>query len=62
MTRPGVRCGADLKATQKRFQLRRSKVCRMPANTVKVDRATVFGNPFSVKQHGHSGSVRIYQL
>ena len=32
---------------------------RMPANTVKVDRATIFGNPFSVEQHGHSGSVRM---
>ena len=28
----------------------------------KVDRATVFGNPFSVEQHGHSSSVRMYQL
>ena len=31
----------------------------MPANTVKVDRATVFGNPFSV---GRSASVRMYTL
>ena len=34
----------------------------MPTNTVKVDRSTIFGNPFSVEQHGHSGSVRMYQL
>jgi hypothetical protein len=52
----------DLQATPKRIQLRRSKGWRMPANTVKVDRTTIFGNPFSVEQHGHSGSVRMYQL
>ena len=56
MTRPGVRCGADLKATQKRFQLRRSKGCRMPANTVKVDRLRqpVLGRttrPFELGSH-----------
>ena len=52
----------NLEATPKRIQLRRSKGWRMPANTVKVDRTTIFGNPFSVEQHGHSGSVRMYQL
>jgi hypothetical protein len=34
----------------------------MPANTVKVDRTTVFGNPFSVERDGQSGSVRMYRL
>lgn len=29
-----------------RIQLRRTKGWRMPPNTVKVDRATAFGNPF----------------
>jgi hypothetical protein len=36
-----------------RVQLRRAKGWRMPANTVKVDRTTLFGNPFSVKEYGH---------
>lgn len=31
-----------------RIQLRRAKGWRMPANTVKVDRTTEFGNPFTV--------------
>jgi len=34
----------------------------MPPNTVKVDRTTIFGNLFSVEQHGRSGSVRMYQF
>ena len=29
-----------------RIQLRRTKGWRMPANTLKVDRSTIFGNPF----------------
>lgn len=31
-----------------RIQLRRTKGWRMPPNTVKVDRATKWGNPFKV--------------
>lgn len=31
-----------------RVQLKRTKGWKMPANTVKVDRATGFGNPFPV--------------
>jgi hypothetical protein len=34
----------------------------MPPNTVKVDRTTMFGNPFPAEQQGHSGSVRMYRL
>ena len=34
----------------------------MPANTVKVDRTTLFGNPFSAAQHGRSGAVRMFEL
>jgi hypothetical protein len=37
----------------RRVQLRRAKGWRMPANTVKVDRTTLFGNPFSIKEYGH---------
>jgi hypothetical protein len=29
----------------------------MPANTVKVDRTTLFGNPFSIKDDGHDRAV-----
>jgi hypothetical protein len=35
-----------MSAAPHRVQLRRTKVWRMPPNTVKVDRATRFGNPF----------------
>jgi hypothetical protein len=31
-----------------RVQLRRTKAWRMPANTLKVDRTTRWGNPFTV--------------
>src|SRR5262249_23603885 len=34
--------------TPKRVQLRRSTGWRMPANAVKVDRSTRWGNPFTV--------------
>lgn len=34
----------------KRIQLKRSRGWRMPANTVKVDRSTKWGNPFIVGQ------------
>lgn len=33
----------------------------MPANTVKVDRTTLFGNPFSVKEHGHDRAVALHR-
>jgi len=29
----------------------------MPANTVKVDRTTLFGNPFRVQDHGHDRAI-----
>ena len=34
----------------------------MPANTVKVDRTTPFGNPFSLEQHGRTGAIRMFEL
>jgi hypothetical protein len=34
----------------------------MPPNTVKVDRTTMFGNPFTVEQHGRRGALRMYEL
>lgn len=46
-----------------RIQLRRSKGCRMPPNTVKVDRSTKFGNPFVVGVHGTNAyCVRLYEI
>ena len=36
----------------KRIQLSRAKGWRMPANTVKVDRSTKWGNPFVVGLKG----------
>lgn len=36
----------------KRVQLSRKKGWRMPANTIKVDRTTRWGNPFVVGVHG----------
>jgi hypothetical protein len=33
----------------------------MPANTVKVDRTTLFGNPFSVKEYGHDRAVALHR-
>jgi hypothetical protein len=44
-----------------RVQLRRAKGSRMPANTVKVDRTTLFGNPFSVKEYGHDRAVALHR-
>lgn len=32
----------------------------MPADTVKVDRTTLFGNPFSVKEYGHDRAVALH--
>jgi Domain of unknown function (DUF4326) len=52
----------DLQAVPTRIQLRRSKGWRMPANTVKVDRTTLFGNPFSAEQHGRTGAIRMFEL
>ena len=36
----------------KRIQLKRSKGWKMPANAVKVDRTTRWGNPFTVADCG----------
>ena len=36
----------------KRIQLQRTKGWRMPANTVKVDRTTRWGNPFTLEACG----------
>jgi hypothetical protein len=46
----------------KRVQLQRVKGWRMPPNTRKVDRTTVFGNPFDSVRHGVTDAVRSHRL
>ena len=33
----------------------------MPANTVKVDRTTLFGNPFFIKDYRHDRAVALHR-
>lgn len=42
-----------------RVQLRRTKGWRMPPNTVKVDRTTVWGNPFVVGKPGGAYTAKV---
>lgn len=42
-----------------RIQLSRSKGWRMPPNTVKVDRATKWGNPFVVGRPGGAYTAKV---
>src|SRR5262245_23967146 len=49
------------RVTAERIQLRRAKGWRMPANTVKVDRTTLFGNPFSIEEYGHDAAVALHR-
>jgi hypothetical protein len=44
-----------------RVQLQRVKGWRMPPNTRKVDRTTVFGNPFDSVRHHASDAVRVHR-
>lgn len=44
-----------------RVQLSRAKGWKMPPNTVKVDRATRWGNPNLVSHHGQEGAVRRFE-
>ena len=44
-----------------RFQLQRTKGWRMPPNTRKVDRSTVFGNPFDVTRYGLPEAMRLHR-
>jgi hypothetical protein len=60
MARPAGQARAT-RETPRRVQLRRAKGWRIPANTVKVDRTTLFGNPFSVKEHGHDRAVALHR-
>jgi len=47
----------------RRIQLSRKKGWRMPANTIKVDRTTKWGNPFLVGTDGtRAECVRLFEL
>lgn len=44
-----------------RVQLKRSKGWKMPADTVKIDRTTRWGNPFTPQEHGSiAAAVALY--
>jgi hypothetical protein len=45
-----------------RVQLRRTKGWRMPPDTVKVDRSTIWGNPFVVGRDGGVGLILVIVL
>lgn len=48
-----------------RVQLSRRKGWRMPPNTVKVDRSTMWGNPWRVGEHGvgtAAEAVRLFRV
>lgn len=45
-----------------RIQLRRTKGWRMPPNTVKVDRTTRWGNPFSSSAYSQDDKVRLFRI
>ena len=52
-----------LDMTPQRVQLSRKKGWKMPANTVKVDRTTKWGNPFVVGEHGtRAECVRLFEF
>jgi hypothetical protein len=44
-----------------RIRLSRQKGWRMPLGTQKVDRSTVFGNPFSPELHGQQAAVDMFR-
>jgi hypothetical protein len=44
-----------------RIQLSRARRWRIPANTVKVDRTTKWGNPFDVAEYGHELALRLFE-
>jgi len=52
--------GAPRPALPQRVQLKRSAGWKMPANTVKVDRTTRWGNPFTIAECG-SAAIAVAQ-
>jgi hypothetical protein len=54
-----VKSKAAVKAM--RVQLSRRKGWHMPANAVKVDRTTRFGNPYDVREYGVELALRLFE-
>jgi len=46
--------------TPSRIRLLRSKGWRIPANTVKVDRTTAWGNPFDAREYGRDLALHLF--
>jgi hypothetical protein len=44
-----------------RVQLKRERGWKMPADTVKVDRTTKFGNPFTADRYGREQAVALHR-
>ena len=47
--------------TPRRVQLSRARGWRMPANTVRVDRSSRWGNPYRVAEHGRAVAVGAFR-
>src|SRR5690242_2534546 len=43
-----------------RIRLQRTAGWRMPAGTVKVDRTTLWGNPFDVREYGRDFALHLF--
>jgi hypothetical protein len=59
-TKAGARATERAAALPQRVQLKRSAGWKMPANTVKVDRTTRWGNPFTIAECG-SAAIAVAQ-
>ena len=44
-----------------RVQLKRTKGWRMPPDTVKVDRGTIYGNPFTMENRERGEAVALFR-
>ena len=44
-----------------RVQLKRTKGWRMPPDTVKVDRGTIYGNPFTMENRERAEAVALFR-
>ena len=44
-----------------RVQLKRTKGWRMPPDTVKVDRQTIYGNPFAMEKRERAEAVAMFR-
>ena len=51
------KCG---RIVAERVQLKRTKGWRMPPDTVKVDRSTIYGNPFTMEKRERAEAVALF--